>query len=156
MVEERVRCLNRAPFRSDAKYVLYWAQMNRRAAWNHALLYAAETANRARLPLLVYEGSRYSYPFASDRLRTFILEGVPDTERRLRKLGIGYLFYSRRKRSAPDDMLYRLAHDAAALITDDYQAFIARRHNAHVPLKLSIPYCVVDSSCIVHESNGKA
>ncbi len=149
MVEERVRCLNQEPFRSDAKYVLYWVQMNRRAAWNHALLYAAETANRAGLPLLVYEGLTYSYPFASDRLHTFILEGVPDTERRLRKLGIGYLFYSRRKHSAPDDILYQLAHDAAALITDDYPAFIARRHNAHVPLKLSIPYYVVDSSCIV-------
>src|ERR1700683_2748720 len=97
MVEERVRCLNQSPFRSDAKYVLYWAQMNRRVAWNHALLYAAKKANRAGLPLLVYEGLTYSYPFASDRLHTFILESVPDTERRLRKLGIGYLFYLRRK-----------------------------------------------------------
>ena len=72
-------------------------RLNRRVAWNHALLYAAELANRAGLPLLVYEELTSSYPYASDRLHTFILEGVPDTEQRLRKLGIGYMFYLRRK-----------------------------------------------------------
>jgi deoxyribodipyrimidine photo-lyase len=149
MVEDRVRCLNQALFRSGAKYVLYWSQMNRRVSWNHALLYAAELANRARLPLLVYEGLTCSYPYASGRLHTFILEGVPDTEQHLRRLGIGYVFHLRRKWSAPDDILYRLTPDAAALVTDDYPTFIARRHNAGVPSKLSIPYYAVDSSCIV-------
>jgi len=141
MVQDRVRCLNQAPFRSEAKYVLYWAQMNRRVGWNHALSYAAELANGAGLPLLVYEGLTCAYPYASDRLHTFILEGVPDTETRLRKLGIGYLFDLRRKRSDPDDVLYRLAQDAAAVVTDDYPIF--------VPPKLSVSYYAVDSSCIV-------
>jgi hypothetical protein len=118
--------------------------MNRRAGWNHALRYAAELANRAGLPLLVYEGLTCSYPYASDRLHTFILEGVPDTEQRLRKLGVGYIFYLRRKRSDPDSVLYRLVSEAAALITDDYPTFVARQHNARVPSKLPIP-----------ESNGK-
>jgi deoxyribodipyrimidine photo-lyase len=123
--------------------------MNRRVRWNHALLYAAELANRTGLPLLVYEGLTCSYPHASDRLHTFILEGVPDMEQSLRRLGIGYLFYLRRKHSDPDDVLYRLANQAAALITDDHPAFITRQYNASVPPKLSIPCYAVDSSCIV-------
>ena len=118
-------------------------QLNRRAAWNHALLYAAELANRARVPLLVYEELTSSYPYPSDRLHTFILEGVPDTEQRLRKLGIGYVFYLRRKSSDPDDVLSRLAQQAAALVTDDYPI------NTSAPGKLSIPIYAVDSSCIV-------
>lgn len=149
MVQDRVRCLNQAAFRGEAKYVLYWAQMNRRVAWNHALLYAADVANRAALPLVVYEGLTCSYPYASDRLHAFILEGVPDTEERLAKLGIGYVFHLRRKRSDPDDAFYRLAQDAAAVVTDDYPAFIARRNNNRVAPKLGIPYYAVDSSCIV-------
>jgi len=148
-MEARVQLLNSAQFRGDAKYVLYWAQMNRRVAWNHALNYAAELANRARLPLLFYEGLTCAYPYASDRLHTFILEGVPDTAQQLTKLGIGYVFYLRRGRADPDDMLYRLAKDAAAIVTDDYPAFIARRHNEHVPSRVAIPYYAVDSSCIV-------
>src|SRR5450432_1577156 len=123
--------------------------MNRRAGWNHALLYAAELANQRGLPLLVYEGLTCNYPYAIDRLHTFILEGVPDTEQRLRKLGIGYLFYLRRKRGDSNDVLYRLAREAGAIVTDDYPAFIARQHNVRVPSKLSIPYYAVDSSCIV-------
>jgi deoxyribodipyrimidine photo-lyase len=145
----RVQLLNRAPFRSSAKYVLYWAQVNRRVAWNHGLAYAVELANQAGLPVLFYEGLTYDYPHASDRLHTFVLEGVPDTERHVRRLGIGYIFYLRRKRDDPNDVVYRLAKDAAAVVTDDYPVFLARRYNASVPAKLDIPYYSVDSSCIV-------
>ena len=145
----RVQLLNRAPFRPGAKYVLYWAQVNRRVAWNHGLAYAVELANQAGLPVLFYEGLTYDYPHASDRLHTFVMEGVPDTERHLRRLGIGYIFYLRRTRDDPNDVVYRLAKHAAALVTDDYPVFLAHRYNASVPAKLDIPYYAVDSSCIV-------
>ncbi len=145
----RAKALNEKRPRADAAYVLYWAQMNRRVESNHALLYAAELANQLGLPVLYYEGLTCSYPHASDRLHTFILEGVPDQQRRLQRAGIGYVFCLRRRRSDPDDALYRLADDAAVVVTDDYPTFIARRHNESVPAKLDIPYLVVDSSCIV-------
>ena len=147
--EERVRLLNDRPFRANAKYVLYWAQMNRRVDSNQALAFAAELANQRGLPLLVYEGLTCWYPYASDRLHTFILEGVPDTERRLKQLGIGYVFHPRLRRSDPDNMLHRLAREAAAVVTDDYPAFLARWHNQRVPAKLDIPYYAIDASCIV-------
>jgi deoxyribodipyrimidine photo-lyase len=146
---ERVRLLNDRPFRANAKYVLYWSQMNRRVDSNQALAFAAELANRHGLPLLVYEGLTCWYPYASDRLHTFILEGVPDTERRLKQLGIGYVFHLRLRRSDPDNMLYRMAREAAAVVTDDYPAFLARWHNERVPAKLEIPYYAIDASCIV-------
>ncbi len=148
-IERRVQLLNSAPFRPSAKYVLYWAQVNRRVASNHALAYAVELANQAGLPVLFYEGLTCDYPFASDRLHTFVLEGVPDTERQLQRLGIGYVFYLRRTPEDPNDILYRLAKDAAALVTDDYPVFLAPTYNASVPPKLDIPYYAVDSSCIV-------
>lgn len=146
---ERISKLNSAPDRADRQYVLYWAQMNRRVEWNHALLYAAELANFHRLPLLYYEGLTCSYEYANDRLHSFILEGVPETARRLKKAGIGYVFYLRRTRRDSNHALYDLAREAAAVVTDDYPAFIARRHNARVPGKLDIAYYAVDSSCIV-------
>jgi len=124
-------------------------QVNRRVGFNHALAYAAGMANQAGLPLLVYEGLTFDYPYASDRLHTFVLDGVPDTERELRRLGIGYVFYLRRTREDPNDVLYRLVGDAAAIVTDDYPLFPAKRYNAIVPAKLEIPYYAVDSSCIV-------
>ncbi|HSM77050.1 MAG TPA: deoxyribodipyrimidine photo-lyase [Bryobacteraceae bacterium] len=146
-ISDRVRQLNSAPFRGGSRYVLYWAQMNRRVESNHALAFAAQTANEQGLPLLFYEGVTCSYPHANDRLHTFLLEGVPETARRLKKKGIGYAFHARKRQADPNDTLYRLAAGAAALVTDDYPTFVARRHNASVPAKLDIPYFAVDSSC---------
>src|ERR1700686_1690329 len=106
---DRVRKLNEADFRPTAQYILYWCQMNRRVAGNQALAYAADLANERDLPLLFYEGLDCAYPYANDRLHTFLLQGVPDTEQSLRKLGIGYAYYLRRKKDDPSDVLYRLA-----------------------------------------------
>ena len=146
---ERITRLNTAPERPEREFVLYWAQMNRRVDSNHGLLYAVDLANRHNLPVLYYEGLTCTYEYSNDRLHTFILEGIPETARRLRKAGIGYAFYLRKTRADPNHALYDLAKRAAAVVTDDYPTFIARQHNSHVPPKLDIAYYVVDSSCIV-------
>jgi deoxyribodipyrimidine photo-lyase len=124
-------------------------QMNRRVESNRALELAATRANELGLPLLVYEGLTCTYPHASDRFHTFLLEAVPETSRRLAKRGIGYVFHLRRRRSDPNDALYRLAKRAALVVTDDYPVFIPREHNRSVPAKLGVPFIPVDASCIV-------
>jgi deoxyribodipyrimidine photo-lyase len=146
-VIERVRKLNDREVREGARYVLYWAQINRRAESNHALAFAADLANQRGLPLLFYEGLTCTYPFANDRLHTFLLEGVPETARRLAKLGIGYVFHLRKHRRDSHDALAILAADAAAVVTDDHPA------PGSVPSRLDIPYYAVDSSCIVPMSH---
>jgi len=148
-MDARVRSLNDSPVRRGAEYVLYWAQMNRRAEQNHALEFAASKANQLGLPLLVYEGLTCTYPYANDRMHHFVVEGVPDTQARLRKRGIGYAFYLRRRKKDANDLLYRVAERAAMVVTDDYPTFIAARHNAAVPGKIGIPYFAVDASCVV-------
>ncbi len=152
-LNQRVRKLNDAPFREKAEFVLYWAQMNRRAHGNHALDYAIELANERGLPVLFYEGLTCTYEYASDRLHTFVLEGVPVTQRGARERKIGYAFYPRRRKSDPNTIVYDLAKQAAAVVTDDYPTFIAARHNARVPDRMDVAYFAVDSSCIVPMSH---
>jgi len=149
VIFNRVRQLNQSEISAGGRYVLYWAQMNRRVESNHALAYAMEVANSLMLPVLFYEGLTCSYPNANDRFHTFVLEGVPDTERRVKALGMGYVFHLRRRLGDANDAFYRLAADAAAVVTDDYPVFVARHHNRSVSAKLTIPYYAVDSSCIV-------
>src|ERR1035438_6320028 len=132
-MQDRVRALNQAAIRDSAQYVLYWTQMDRRAEANFGLAFAAQLANEHGLPLLVYEGLTCTYKQANDRIHTFMLQAVPDTERRIKKLGAGYCFYLRRKRTDANDVLYRLAARAAAVVTDDYPTFIAAQHNSSVP-----------------------
>jgi deoxyribodipyrimidine photo-lyase len=71
----------------------------------------------------------------------------------LKRLGIGYVFYLRRRRADPNDVLYRLAADAALVVTDDYPVFVAKDHNASVPAKIGVEMWAVDSSCIVPMSH---
>jgi len=145
----RVHLLNDVSPRPGGRYVLYWAQVNRRIDSNHALAFAAHFANRLRLPVLFYEGLTCSHPHANDRFHSFILEGVPDNVKRAAVLGIGYVFYLRRKQTDPDDIVYRLAADAAAVVTDDYPGYLTRERNLRIPPALGIPCYAVDASCIV-------
>ncbi len=146
---ERIRDLNSVAPRENASYVLYWSQMNRRVQSNHALRHAADVANENGIPLLVYEGLTFTYKGASDRMHTFLLNAVPETEKSLRSLGAGYFFYLRAKDEDANDTLYRLAAKARCVVTDDYPVFIAAEHNKHVAKKIDVPFTAVDSSCIV-------
>ncbi len=146
---ERIRKLNSAPERPERKYVVYWAGANRRVDANHGLLYAAEIANRYQLAVLFYEGVTFAYRYANTRLHTFMLQAVPETAKRLKKAGVGYLFRLRRTADDAEDVFQQIARDAAAVVTDDYPTFRPRELNAQVPQTLDVAYYVVDSSCVV-------
>jgi deoxyribodipyrimidine photo-lyase len=100
-------------------------RVNRRVESNHALAYAVDLANRLDLPVLCCEQP-------DDRFPGFVLEGAPETKKRMTRLRIGYVFGKK-----------DLAPHAAAIVTDDW------------PLPLPDPCdpgaaCfAVDSSCIV-------
>lgn len=145
----RIQPLNDLPIRPNGRYVLYWTQMNRRTESNHALAHAAAEANRLQLPLLVYEGLTCTYTEANSRMHTFVLEGVPEQQRRLAALGAGYCFYLRKRVRDDNRVVYRLAQEAALVVTDDYPTFIAARHNAKVPARIGVAFHAVDASCVV-------
>src|SRR5215204_7790832 len=98
-INERVVQLNDAEANSNARYVLYWMQMYKRTTHNHALTFAVRKANELKLPLVVYEGLKYYYPWANDRMHTFILEGVEEKYEAFAKQGIRYVFYLQQDKS---------------------------------------------------------
>ncbi|MEZ5428270.1 MAG: deoxyribodipyrimidine photo-lyase [Pyrinomonadaceae bacterium] len=148
-IGERVRLLNDKPENKKARYVLYWMQMYKRAHHNHALKFAIEMANERGLPLLVYEGLKFYYPWASDRLHTFILEGVAEKRQEFERLGMTYVFYLQKDENSPKQTVKRIARDAALLVTDDFPCFIIPGHNAAIARKASIPVYAVDSNGII-------
>jgi deoxyribodipyrimidine photo-lyase len=139
VASERIRALNRFPERADGEYVLYWMQVNRRLDCNHALAFAVESANRLGLPVLIFEGLTPTLP----RFDDFIRDGARDNAARAVELRLGYEFSDQR------GALYRCAERAAVLVTDDFPGFLVSDHNARMPAKIGIPYCAVDSSCVV-------
>ncbi len=148
-IGERVQLLNDKPENNDAKYVLYWMQMFKRATHNHALNFAIEQANERKLPLVVYEGLKFYYPWASDRLHAYILEGIEEKRREFERLGIKYVFYLQKDERSPKQTVARIARDAALIVTDDFPCFIIPDHNRAIVAKAKIPVYAVDSNGVV-------
>ncbi|MBK8465973.1 MAG: deoxyribodipyrimidine photo-lyase [Chloracidobacterium sp.] len=148
-INERVLKLNDKQPNPKARYVLYWMQMYKRVENNHALIYAIRQTNELKLPLVVYEGLKYYYPWASDRVHTFILEGVEENRLEFERLGIRYIFYLQTDKDAPMQTVAKLAKDAAVIVTDDYPCFIIPEHNRRIAEKADIPVYAVDSNGII-------
>ncbi len=148
-INERVVLLNNGRPNPKAHYVLYWMQMFKRTSHNHALTFAIRKANELNLPLVVYEGLKYYYPWANDRLHTFILEGVEEKRSEFEKLGIRYIFYLQKDAESPKNTVAKLASEAACIVTDDYPCFIIPEHNRRVAALAAVPVYAVDSNGIV-------
>jgi len=124
-----------------------------RAGGNPALTFAIEQANRLRRPLLVYQGLRPDYPWASDRLHTFILESALDLSRDFAGRGVQYAFYLDR---GPDTRvagarspLVDLAARSALVVTDFFPTFIVPRQLRALREKVEPPVIAVDSCTLV-------
>jgi deoxyribodipyrimidine photo-lyase len=147
-LSSRVTKLNQSKVNTTGRYVLYWMQMFKRASHNYALNFAIKMANDHRLPLVVYEGLKFYYPWASDRIHTFILEGVAEKQEEFSERGIRYIFYLQRNERDPRDTVAKLAREAALLVTDDYPCFIIPEHNERIA-RLKLPVYTVDANGMV-------
>ncbi len=148
-INERVIQLNDKTTNPNARYVLYWMQMYKRVDNNHSLIYAIRRANELKLPLVVYEGLKYYYPWASDRIHTFILEGVEEKRKAFETLGIRYVFYLQQDARSPKNTVAALARDAALIVTDDFPCFIIPEHNRRIGARADIPVFAVDSNGVI-------
>jgi deoxyribodipyrimidine photo-lyase len=148
-LNQRVSQLNKQQDNSQGHYVLYWMQMFKRVQDNEALNFAIQQANERDLPVVVYEGLKFYYPWANDRIHTFILEGVAQKQKEFARLGIRYLFYLQRHDKDPRNIVAQLANDAALLVTDDYPCFIVPEHNQRIVEQVGIPVFAVDSNGVV-------
>lgn len=148
-ISERVRLLNEKAENNEGKYILYWMQMFKRTTHNHALNFAIREANLRKIPLIVYEGLKYYYPWASDRIHTFILEGVEEKRKAFAEKGILYLFYLQQDENSPQNTVAEIAKDACLIVTDDFPCFIIPKHNERIAEKANIPVYAVDSNGVI-------
>jgi deoxyribodipyrimidine photo-lyase len=145
----RVRAVNREGIRADAAYVLYWMIAARRTHDNFALDRAIEHARRLNRPLIVLEALRVGYPFASDRLHRFVLDGMNDNAAAFARAGIAYYPYVEPAAGAGSGLLRAFAKDAALVVTDDFPCFFLPRMVAAAGEQLSVLLEAVDSNGIL-------
>ena len=141
----RRRTLHDAPLRPGGGYVLYWMTASRRTRWNFALDRALELATELGRPLVVLEALRCDYPWASDRLHRFVLQGMADNARALSARGVLYHPYVESEPGGGRGLLARLAQGACAVVTDDAPQFFLPRMLEAAAGQVHVHFEAVDS-----------
>ena len=142
----RIRNGNPSPARPSADYVLYWMIATRRLHSNFALDRALEHCAALAKPLLIFEALRVGYPWASDRLHRFVLDGMADNALACQSRGVRYYPYVEPTPGAGKGLLAALAQNACVVVTDDFPCFFLPRMVAAATKKLAVRLEAVDSN----------
>ncbi len=142
----RIRRLNRRDIRTDAQYVLYWMTASRRPFWNFGLQRAAQWAQQQGRPLVVLEALRCDYPWASDRLHAFVLQGMQQNQAYFDRAPALYYPYVEPSSGAGKGLLKALAQEASVVVTDDFPAFFLPRMLEAAAQQVGVLMEAVDSN----------
>jgi len=142
----RVRSGNSLPVRQDGDFVLYWMIASRRLTWNFALDRAVEWAQKLRKPLVILEALRCSYPWASERMHRFILDGMAENGCWLENTNVLYYPYIEPKPRSGNGLLAAVATRACIVVTDDFPCFFLPRMVASAARRVPVLMEVVDSN----------
>jgi len=142
----RIRKANEAPVNPKGDFVLYWVIAFRRPRWNFSLQRAVEWARELKKPLVFFEALRTGYPWASDRLHQFVLDGMADNALHFEKSPVLYYPYVEPGHDDDKGLLAALAEKACVVITDDYPAFFIPRMVKAASKKLPVLVEVIDSN----------
>jgi deoxyribodipyrimidine photo-lyase len=132
--------------RVQGKFVLYWMVATRRLTWSFPLQRAVELARELGRPLVILEALRTGYPWASDRLHRFILDGMREHRRRLARSSVLYHPYVEPETDHGKGLLSELAARACAVVTDDYPTFFIPRMTAAAAARLPVRVEAVDGN----------
>ena len=142
----RIRACNRREVRPSGDFVLYWMIANRRLRYNFALDRALEYCRALGKPLVIFEALRVGYPWASDRLHRFVLDGMAANARFCREREVPYLAYVEPQPDAGKGLLSALAQDACVVVTDDFPCFFLPKMVASAAKQLNVLLEEVDSN----------
>ena len=153
----RIRRLNNEHVMGSGDYVLYWMVAFRRLRHNFALQRAVERANELHKPLLALEGLRIDYPWASDRLHSFVIDGMRDNASYAASWRIPYYPYIEEAKGEGKGLVEALGSRACAIVTDDYPAFFIPHAIQAAAKKVSVLVEAVDSNGLLPlRSSGSA
>jgi deoxyribodipyrimidine photo-lyase len=118
----------------------------RRISWNFALDRAVEWTEKLRKPLLILEALRCDYKWASDRLHTFVIEGMAENAGKIARAGALYYPYVEPRRGAGKGLLSALSSKACVVVTDEFPCFFLPAMVTSAARQVSVLMEVVDSN----------
>ena len=128
------------------KFVLYWMTASRRTKWNFGLERAVDWAKHLKRPLVVFEALRLTYQWNSDRFHAFVIQGMADNARDLKKRNVIYYPYVEPKPGDERGLLKSLAKNACVVVGDDFPCFFLPRMVKVAARQIPVRFELVDSN----------
>lgn len=147
--ERRLFKRNSSDFNREGDFVVYWMQSAHRLHYNYGLEHAVEKANALGKPLLILEELKCDYPWASDRIHTFYLQGMAEHLEAAERDGLNYLPLVEQQAGESRRVWEVLFERACGLVTDEYPVYFIRERNTELGKKLDIPVITVDSNGLI-------
>ena len=145
----RVRRLNDDPVDDSGEFVLYWMTSVRRYHYNSAMDRAIELCQELGKPLLVVECISVRHEWSSERVLTFVAQGMVDNISIFSDNGITYLPWIENHLDSGDGMLKKLSTKACAVIIDDYPTYLPRWVMERASKTCNVSVEAVDSNGII-------
>jgi deoxyribodipyrimidine photo-lyase len=142
----RVRQANGVPVAPGRDFVLYWMIAARRTHSNFAIDRALAWARALDKPVVVLEALRAGYPWASDRLHRFVLDGMRDNEEALQSTPVAYYPYVEETAGAGHGLLDALSERACVVVTDDFPCFFLPRMIAAASKRIAASLEAIDGN----------
>jgi len=118
----------------------------RRTKWNFALDRAIEWAHELGKPVVILEALRCDYPWASERLHRFVLDGMAETCEQLEGSSVSYYPYVEEKTGAGKGLVEALGRHACVIVTDDFPCFFVPQMVESAAKKAGVRLEAVDSN----------
>ncbi len=148
-LDGRVRIAGSAPLHAGRDFVLYWMIAARRPVWNFALDRAIAHARALNKPLLIFEPLEVDYPWASDRLHRFVIDGMRDNAAAFGRAPVTYFPYVEPRPGDGRGLLAALATSACVVVTDDFPCFFLPRMVSAAARQLDVRLEAVDGNGLI-------
>jgi len=143
----RIRAANDREINPGGDYVLYWMTAFRRTEYNFSLQRAVEWARDLKKPLVILEALRCGYPWASDRIHFFIIQGMADNARRLaEQKSVLYYPYLETEQGDGKGLLESLSQSSCLVIGDDFPCSFLPRMARAASRQIGVRFELVDSN----------
>lgn len=152
---ERIQILNDCNIATEGDYVLYWMVAARRLHYNASLQRAVELAQDLEKPLLVFEAISTRHKYASDRIVTFMVQGMIENIQQFESHNIRYIPWVSTPLQSGEGLLEHLAKHACAVITDSFPTYHPRFVVEQVKNRLKVRFEAVDGNGILPMSSGE-
>ena len=126
----------------------------RRLEFNLALEAAVAHAVALRRPLVILEALRCGYPHASDRLHTFVVQGMSEHLSALRRSRARYYPYVEPCPGAGSGLVAALARQSCLVVTDWYPAFFLPRMHAAAAGRIDVRLDAIDTNGLLPVSEA--